>query len=42
MQNLGSKGSVGVKYKDDICDKLCLNFGLKTTGVFCNIESGWF
>ena len=32
--NLGSKGSVGIKYKDDICAKFCLNSGLKATGIF--------
>ena len=36
--NLGSKESIGVKFKEVICTKLCLK-----PWYFCNITiSGWF
>ena len=37
MQNLVSKGSAGVKYKDDICKKLCLKLWFESDGYICNI-----
>ena len=41
--NLGSRGSIGVKYKDDICGKLSLQLWFESDWYFCNItESGWF
>ena len=41
-QNLGSKESVGVNYKDDICAELWLKLWFEGDWHFCNItESGW-
>ena len=34
LQNLSSKESLGVKFKDGICTELCLNSGLKATSIF--------
>ena len=43
MPNLGLKESVGVKYKDDICAKLCLKLWFESDWYIRNItESGWF
>ena len=40
--NLRSKGSVGVKHKDDISAELCLKLSFESDWYFCNItESGW-
>ena len=37
------KKSLGVKFKNDICAKLCLKLWLENNWYFCNItESGWF
>ena len=33
IENLGSKESLGVKFKNDICIKLCLSYGLEATGL---------
>ena len=42
-KNLGSKGSVGVKYKDNIYSELCLKLWFESDWYFCNItESGLF
>ena len=38
-----SKGSLGVKYKDDICTELCLKIWFESDWYFCNItKPGWF
>ena len=43
MQNLSSKESIGVKFKDDIRAELCLKFWFENNWYFCNItESEWF
>ena len=43
IRTLGSKGSVGIKYKDDISTKLCVKLWFESDWYFCNItESGWF
>ena len=43
MQNLSSKESIGVKFKDDIRVELCLKFWFENNLYFCNItESEWF
>ena len=42
IPNLGFKGSVRVKYKDNLCAKLFTALALKQK-VFCDItESRWF
>ena len=42
IQNLGSKGSVGVKYKDEIYAKLCLKLWFESNWYFHKIaKSGW-
>ena len=41
--NLGSKESIGVKYKDGTYALLCLKLWFESDWYFCNItESGWF
>ena len=35
IRNLGSKGSVGVKYNDDICAELCLKLRFECNLYFC-------
>ena len=41
--NLGSKGSVGFKYKDDMFAELYLKLWFESNWYFGNItESGWF
>ena len=43
IQNLGSKESLGVKFKDGICAKLCLKLWFESDWYFYNItESGQF
>ena len=43
IRNLGSKESVGVKYKDGLCTGLCLKVWLESDWCLCNItESGSF
>ena len=43
IQNLGSKESIGFKFKDSICAKLCLKLWFESDWYFCNVtESGWF
>ena len=43
IENLGSKESVGVKFKDAICAELCLRLWFESDLYFCNVtESGWF
>ena len=43
MGNLGSKESVGVIFKEDICVELCLNHWFESDWYFCNIaQSRWF
>ena len=37
--NLGSKGSVGVKYKDDLCTELCLKLWFESYWGFFYITS---
>ena len=36
-RNPGSKESLGVKFKDNICTKLCLKLWLESDQYFCNI-----
>ena len=41
--NLGSKETVGVKFKESICTELCLKLWFQSDWYFCNItNSGWF
>ena len=41
IQNLGSKESLGVKFKDGICAELCANLWCESERHFCDIiESG--
>ena len=43
VQNLGSQESVGVKYINTICTKLCLKLWFESDWHICNItESRWF
>ena len=43
IRTLGLKGSVGIKYKDDICTELCLKLWFESDYCFRNVtESGWF
>ena len=43
MRNRGPKGSLRVKFKDNICAESCLKLWFKNEWYFCNItESGWF
>ena len=43
MWNQGSKENLGVKFKEDICVKLCLKLWFKRGWGFCNINnSEWF
>ena len=42
IRNLGSKESLGVKFKDSMSTALCLKFRFERDWYFCNIESGWF
>ena len=43
IQNVGSKESLGVKFKDSIFAELCLKHWFENGWYFCNItESGWF
>ena len=43
MRNAGSKESVGVESKEEICAKLCLKLWFESDWYFCNInESEWF
>ena len=37
IQNLGSQGSVGVKYIDDICTKFCLKLWFENDWHLCDI-----
>ena len=39
IRNLDSKGSVGVKYKNNISVELCLKSGLKATSIFAILLS---
>ena len=40
---IGSKESVGVKFKEGICAELCLKLWFESDWYFCNItKSGWF
>ena len=42
-QNLGSKESVGIKFKEGIYTKFCLKLWFDSNWYFCKItESGWF
>ena len=42
IRNLGSKESLGVKFKEGICAKLCLKLCFESDWYFCNItKSGW-
>ena len=36
MRHLGSKESLGVKYKGDICTELCLKLWFESSCYFCN------
>ena len=41
-QNLGSKESLGVKFKDGIWAEMCLKLWFENDWYFCHIiESGW-
>ena len=43
IQNLGSKESLGVKFKDRIYTEFCLKLWFESDWYFYNItESGWF
>ena len=43
IQNLGSKESVGVRFKEGTCAKLYLKLLFESNWYFCNItKSGWF
>ena len=43
MQNLDSKVNVGVKFKDDICAKLCIRLWFESDWYIGNItQSRWF
>ena len=43
IRNLGSKESVGVKFKEGIYTELCLKLWFESNWYFCKItESGWF
>ena len=42
-QTLGSKESLGVRFKDSICTEFCLKLWFESDWYFCNItESEWF
>ena len=42
IRNLGSKEGFGVKFKNDICTKLCLKLWFERYCYFCNItKSEW-
>ena len=38
IRNLGSKGSIRDKYKDNICAELCLKLLFESDWYFCNIS----
>ena len=39
IPNLGSKGSVRVKYKDDLCTELCLKLSFESYWFFLILSS---
>ena len=42
MRNLGSKESLGVKFKDDICAELRFKLWFKSDWYFCNMSQDGF
>ena len=42
MQNLDLKDRLGVKFKDSICDELCLKLWFESDWYFFNIIESWF